>query len=256
MSLLGGPPGGRGRAALAGPGPALLALLGLAVLTPLLGDLLGRALGLGALGPGPRTAVGQPRVALTFDDGPSPRTPELLAALREGGAGGTFFVLEEACAAYPAEFALLRQSGGQIESHGRWHRHALTLTPVREAAQLAWTPPGGGRLYRPPYGGHSPLTRWHAARAGKQVALWDAEGRDWLDLPARELAQAALRQLRPGSVLLLHDGPAVTPELLRHLLPALAARGWEAVRLDDLPPEPLGWREAWRRLGRSYGLGG
>lgn len=235
------------------------ALLGLGLLGVLAAEVLGRAAGWGALGAGDGHA---PEVALTFDDGPSPRTPELLTVLARHGARATFFVTEPAVRAFPAGLAAIRAAGHQVEAHGRWHRPALLLAPWQEWAQVAWRPPGGGRLYRPPYGGHSPLTRLFAALLGRQVALWDAEGRDWT-VPdrtpgasphaAQALARQTLAQVRPGSVVLLHDGPAVTPALLADLLAGLEGRGLRAVRADALPLRRISLRAGLRRLRRSYG---
>ena len=234
-------------------GRILLGVLGLGLTAAALADLLGRAAGFGALGAGGPDR----RVALTFDDGPSPRTPALRAVLARHGAAATFFVLEPHCRAFPAEVEALRGAGHQLESHGRWHRHALLLFPWQEWRQVRWHPGGASSgkstLYRPPYGGHSPLTRLLARLAGREVALWDTEGRDWTGAPAADLAAQTLAHLRPGSVVLLHDGPAVTPELLDLLLRGLHGRGLRAVRLDELPPQRIGWRAGLRRLRQSYG---
>lgn len=230
-----------------------LLIPGAALLAAGLADLLGRAAGWGALGPGDGTS---PRVALTFDDGPGERTAELLAVLARHGATATFFVTAPACAAHPDLLRAIRAAGHEVEAHGRWHTHALLLPPWREWAQVGWHPraaESGPHLYRPPYGGHSPLTRLLARLARRQVALWDVEGRDWTPAPAADLAAQALARARPGSVILLHDGPPVTPELLGRLLVGLRERGLAPVLLRDLPPRRIGWREGRRRLRASYG---
>lgn len=235
------------------PLKALLWAVGLLLGGILTGELLGRAAGWGALGGGAPTGR---RVALTFDDGPSERTPELLAVLESYGAKATFFVTEPATHAFPQALAALRAAGHQIEAHGRWHTHALLMTPWREWAQLRWHPRAaepGPHLYRPPYGGHSPLTRLLAQMHGRQVALWDVEGRDWTAAEPGALAARTLAQVRPGSVVLLHDGPAVTSDLLKALLCGLQAQGMEAVTLSDLPPRRIGLRAGWHRLRTSYG---
>ncbi|WP_240738109.1 polysaccharide deacetylase family protein [Deinococcus fonticola] len=247
---------GRWRAVTAG-------LLGVTVLSAVLGEVLGRAMGWGALGGGPGS---EPNVAVTFDDGPSERTHELLDVLREFGVQATFFVTQPACRAFPAELQATVQAGHQVEAHGRWHTHALLLQPWREWAQVRWHPriqelraqePGflvtGPLLYRPPYGGHSPFTRLLARLHRRQIALWDVEGRDWLNQSAEILAAQTLAQMRPGSVVLLHDGPQVTPELLRLVLSGLHARGLRAVTLHELRPQRLTWRAGLKRLRRSYG---
>jgi peptidoglycan/xylan/chitin deacetylase (PgdA/CDA1 family) len=229
--------------------PGLLVVGGAA----LLAEVGGRAAGWGALGPGDRLS---PRVALTFDDGPSERTPELLAVLARHAAPATFFVTAPAAARWPEQLEALREAGHGLEAHGRWHTHALRLPPWREWAQVRWHPRAGEpglHLYRPPYGGHSPWTRPLARLARRSVALWDVEGRDWTAVPAPILAAQTLARTRPGSVLLLHDGPAVTPELLDRLLDGLRQRGLTPVLLAALPPRRIGWREGWRRLAASYG---
>ncbi|WP_425146459.1 polysaccharide deacetylase family protein [Deinococcus sp.] len=228
--------------------------LGLLSLVVLSADLLGRQLGLGALGAG--RVDGRRGLALTFDDGPSERTPALLALLARHGARASFFLTGERALAQPAALAAMRAAGHQLESHGYTHRHALTLTPWAEWRHLRWHPEPGrsGRLYRPPWGGHSPLTRLLARLAGVRVTLWDAESRDWTAQDPAILARELLTRLRPGSVLLLHDGPAGTLALLEHLLPALEAKGLETLTLSEVQPRPLGWRaglararQMWRR---------
>jgi peptidoglycan/xylan/chitin deacetylase (PgdA/CDA1 family) len=214
--------------------------------------VLGRAAGWGALGPGPRT---RPQVALTFDDGPSPRTLELLTVLERHGAPATFFVTAPHAAAHPDLMDALAAAGHQIEAHGIWHRPALLLPPWKEWAQVRWHPRAGqpGLLFRPPYGGHSPFTRMLTRLARRRIALWDVEGRDWLALPAAELAQHTLKQVRSGSVILLHDGPDVTPELLDLILHGLRKRGLTPVLLRDLPMQRIGLRAGLGRLRASYG---
>ncbi|ULH14506.1 polysaccharide deacetylase family protein [Deinococcus sp. KNUC1210] len=85
-----------------------------------------------------------------------------------------------------------------------------------------------------------------------RVALWDVESHDWTDRDPVHLAQQMLAQLRPGSVLLLHDGPAPTLALLEHLLPALKKRGLEAVVLTEVQPQRIGWAAGMERLKRMW----
>ena len=241
-------------------------LLGLAGLSVLAADLLGRQLGLGALGGGEQSSG---KVALTFDDGPSPQLPALLDLLaRHGGQGhgvqgggvrATFFLTGERAEAEPQAVRAMLAAGHQLESHGFAHRHALSFTPWGEARQLGWHPQPGreGRLYRPPWGGHSPFTRLLARRAGVKVALWNAESRDWLAQDGATLARELLPTLRGGANILLHDGPdegrsARTLALLEVLLPALKARGLEAVTLGELNLRPLAWGAGWARMREMW----
>ncbi|WP_309571216.1 polysaccharide deacetylase family protein [Deinococcus sp.] len=204
----------------------LLALSAGVVAAVVVAEVLGRAAGWGALGAGPRDAG---RVAVTFDDGPSERTTELLDVLARHGVQATFFVTAPARKQSPDALRRLFETGQQVEAHGRWHTHALLLSPWREWAQIRWHPraaDSGPHLYRPPYGGHSPLTRVFARLSGRRIALWDVEGRDWTGMDAATLARQTLNRTRPGSVILLHDGPRVTPALLDALLGGLHERAF------------------------------
>ncbi|GGR89895.1 polysaccharide deacetylase family protein [Deinococcus sedimenti] len=218
-----------------------------------LAELLGRAAGWGALGHGPRDGW---KVAVTFDDGPGDRTRELLEILAQYGARGTFFVTRPAAQAHPELLDAIEAAGHTLDAHGVWHRHALTLTPWMEWAQVAWHPRPqrvGLHLYRPPYGGHSPLTRLFARLAGRQVALWDTESRDWTDAEPASLAAQTLARVQPGSVILLHDGPAGTPALLDALLRGLQERGLAVVPMHELPPQRIILLGGLKRLRDSYG---
>ncbi|MGY2895504.1 polysaccharide deacetylase family protein [Deinococcus sp. UYEF24] len=229
--------------------------LGVAGLSVLAADVLGRQLGLGALGGGEESG----QVALTFDDGPSPQLPALLGLLARHGVRATFFLTGERAEGDPAAVRAMLEAGHQLESHGYTHRHALSFTPWGEARQLGWHPQPGreGRLYRPPWGGHSPFTRLLARLAGVKMALWTAESRDWLPQDGAALARELLPTLRGGANILLHDGPdeersARTLALLDVLLPNLKARGLEAVTLSELNPRPIGWGAGWKRLREMW----
>ncbi|MGC8877034.1 polysaccharide deacetylase family protein [Thermus sp.] len=203
-----------------------------------LSDLLFRFLGVGAYAHGSRR---EPKVALTFDDGPSEATEALLALLARHGVKATFFLTGERAKARPDLVEAIRREGHQVEDHGEGHRALSLLLPWVEWRHMAQNP---GRYYRPPHGLHTPFTRLFARLLGKRVALWDLEAKDWLPLPPEALAERLLYYLRPGSVVLLHDGPERTLRLLELALPRMLALGYRPVPLDELPPRPLSPRLA------------
>lgn len=222
----------------------------------LLSDLLFRFFGLSAYAHGSRKS---PKVALTFDDGPSERTGALLDLLKAHGVRATFFLTGERAEAHPELVQRIREEGHQVEGHGYWHTPWLLLSPFHEWLHIRKSP---GAYYRPPHGLHTPLTRLYAWLLGKKVALWDLEGKDWLDLPVRTLHERILYYLRPGSVVLLHDGPERTLSLLEKLLPELLRLGYQPVTLDELNPRPLSPRLALirglqgfeERYNRAHGI--
>lgn len=210
-------------------------------------DLLYRWMGVGSIAWGSRSS---PRIALTFDDGPSPHTEAILERLRQHGIKATFFALGSQAQKYPELMEKIRAEGHQVESHGQVHRPAFLLLPWQEAHQIRAIP---GRFYRPAHGIHSPFTRWLAKAAGKQVALWDLESKDWTKQAPQALAQRILVWCKPGSIILLHDNPQFpqTLAILDEILPRLKELGYQPVRLDELEVRPLTWREGLMRASQG-----
>ncbi len=203
-------------------------------------DLLFRWMGVGALAHGPRN---DPKLALTFDDGPDPKTtPELLAALDEVGAKATFFLTGKKAEAYPELVERIREAGHELASHGRVHRPPILMAPWTEWAHTAYDP-GGLPYYRPPHGSHSPFTRPIARALGKTVALWDLESKDWTAMPDDALLERVYEYAQPGSVILLHDGLPRTPGLVRRMVPELRRMGFQVVPMSGLNLKPLGFKE-------------
>ena len=157
---------------------------------------------------------GAGHVALTFDDGPDPRsTPRFLDELERLGCRATFFVLGEMLERHPRLGRRIVADGHEIAVHGWSHQNALLARPGRMAAELgraaelvAAVTGVAPRWYRPPYGVLSAETLLAARARGLRPVLWTAWGRDWTASasPASVLAELA-PGLRGGATLLLHD---------------------------------------------------
>lgn len=169
----------------------------------------------------PRLLCGTPElpphcVALTFDDGPGPRSAELSRMLRDEGVPGTFFVLGESVERHGHVLDTYRDCGHVIGLHGDRHRpfssveHAadeLSRCAERVSGYLADT-----AWFRPPYG----MGDWPVPGFAGPVG-WHAHGRDW-DITYRHgqtvhacvdaIADRLLR--RRGGIVLLHDFAAST----------------------------------------------
>lgn len=225
----------------------LLALILIAAAFYLYAEVAHRWMGVGSLAWGSRSS---PKIALTFDDGPGQHTHSILELLRQHELKATFFVLGSQADQHPELLEAIRAEGHQLESHGQVHRPAFFLWPWQEADSIGRVP---GKLYRPPHGIHSPFTRLLARAAGKQVALWDVESRDWTTQDPQALAERIVFWTRPGSVILLHDNSAFpqTLEILRLILPRLKAAGYQPVRLDEMELRPISWREGLMRANQG-----
>ncbi len=153
-------------------------------------------------------------VALTFDDGPHPQgTPAVLETLRSAGARATFFLVGEQIARAPALAAEVAAAGHSVALHCDRHRNMLRLTPwqVRDDIERAFERIVSATgvepvLHRAPYGVYSGGGLWAVRRRGLRPLLWTHWGRDWEPgATAGSIAQLTSRDLREGSVILLHD---------------------------------------------------
>lgn len=176
-----------------------------------------------------RVRTDEPVVALTFDDGPDPRhTPQLLDLLAAADAKGTFFVVGEAASRNPALLTRIHAEGHAIGNHS-WSHPSFPLIPARarrlqieRCAQVL--PSQEARLFRPPYGHQSWLSRAQAWRLGYQVIGWDCHCEDWRSHAPETLYQALSNRIRPGSIVLLHDTLYKTADSTRRdRAPLLAA---------------------------------
>ena len=117
-----------------------------------LAEVLGRWMGLGALAWGSRA---DPRIALTFDDGPSNQTEAILELLKRHNLRATFFLTGQRAEQRPELVEKISMAGHQIEAHGYWHRPAVLMAPWTEWVHIQKSP---GKLYRPPWGIDSPFS--------------------------------------------------------------------------------------------------
>jgi peptidoglycan/xylan/chitin deacetylase (PgdA/CDA1 family) len=193
---------------------------------------------------GPRPA--QPRVALTFDDGPDPQaTPALLDLLAERGVKAAFFLVGERARAQPELVRRIAAEGHLVGNHSDRHGAFTNLYPrarlCRELAacqaSLATLSGETPRYYRPPFGLANHAIHGAARLVGLEVVGWEVRGLDTGGRSAEAVVRRVLAGLTPGGIALLHDG-GQAPERVRAVvagvLDGLAARGLEPVRLDAL----------------------
>lgn len=185
-------------------------------------------------------------VALTFDDGPSPRnTPRILALLRQFHMTATFFVVGQEVDRYPQVVRELVAAGDEVGNHSFSHPNLAHHGPsaIRrqlEETQAAVVRAAGIRptLMRPPYGAYNPQVLAVAGSLGLRVVLWSAhqDTRDWANPPVDRIVSHVLAHLAPGDIVLFHDGAGSrhTVAAVAVLLRALQAGGWRAVTVSQL----------------------
>jgi peptidoglycan/xylan/chitin deacetylase (PgdA/CDA1 family) len=197
----------------------------------------------------PRPVVGQ--FALTFDDGPDPRfTSRVAGLLANRGHRATFFVLGRAVSEHPELAAQLITDEHEIANHGFDHSLLAFSTPRVVREQIATTQKAvqeatgrtPARLFRAPHGVRSPWLGATVESLGYRLCGWDGSVRD-TDAPGTDvIAERVVQLLRPGTIVLLHDGDGSgrkasreqTVDALPAILDAAEERGLRSVPLSTL----------------------
>jgi peptidoglycan-N-acetylglucosamine deacetylase len=198
-----------------------------------------------------RTRGDRPHLTLTFDDGPDPRfTPAISSLLAGRGHRATFFVLGEHVRAHPQVLTQLAAHGHEVASHGEAHGLLAFSSPsalrrqlqaVEQAVEdVLGKPPAP--LFRAPHGVRSPWLVGVARRCGYAVCGWNGRVFDTASPGVEKIVERVQRLLRPGAVVLLHDGDGSgraasreeTLGALRPILDELDRRGLRSVPLSEL----------------------
>lgn len=181
-------------------------------------------------------------VAFTFDDGPTPFTDRLLDVLNGADAKATFFMIGNKVAANPAGAKRVADAGMEIGNH-TWEHPNMTTIPERyvpeqlSKAQQAIAAATGQTptLWRPAGGLTNEAVNAQAAKAGLAGILWDVIPFDWInDSDTAATRYMLMTQIKPGSVVLLHDSYSSTVDLVQQFMPVLKANGYHLVTVSQL----------------------
>jgi peptidoglycan/xylan/chitin deacetylase (PgdA/CDA1 family) len=188
------------------------------------------------------------QVALTFDDGPSPRyTGKILALLKQYQAHATFFVLGAHVERYPGVVQATIRGGHEVGNHSFDHpRLTKSDEPSREQ-ELERTALDlellgyKACLFRPPFSAYDSRLVSYLKHTDRRLVLWGVDSGDWQGLPAAAIAHNVLSRVRPGAIIIFHDSNEKdqadrnpTVEALKLILPALQTSGYRLVTVSEL----------------------
>ncbi|HWX86891.1 MAG TPA: polysaccharide deacetylase family protein [Solirubrobacteraceae bacterium] len=190
-------------------------------------------------------------VALTFDDGPGPYTPQLVAELNRLHVHATFFAIGNQERYFSAGTVNEVNSGDVIGDHTESHPMMASLSPHDQHEQLfeqmvqvevlgAKRP----RLFRPPYGSFNATTFRELHHLHLLMVLWSVDTADYTLPGTRAIVERALAGARPGAIILMHDAGGNRSETIAALpaiVKGLRKRGLHPVTvpqllMDDPPP--------------------
>jgi len=184
-------------------------------------------------------------IALTFDDGPSPYTPQVLAVLVHYHVPATFFLIGEQVAGYPNVVQQEALDGNAVEDHTWTHPNLNLLSVANVAAELGDTEQAINRtlgaaevtLFRPPYGNVDGTVLRVAGQLHLTAIKWNVDPQDWARPGTNVIISRVLAQTRNGSIILMHDGGgnrSQTVAALPQIIVSLQQRGYRFVTVPQL----------------------
>lgn len=187
----------------------------------------------------------EPEVWLTIDDGPSPaHTIAILDLLDRFQARATFFLIGRHAEEYPHLVTEILTRGHQIANHTYSHPSASfwiagprrTAVEIDLCAELLRTAPDRpARFFRAPVGLKNVFVHPELQRRGLQLIGWSIRGLDTVRRDPARIAERIVRRIRPGAILLLHEGhrvekdPQFHPRCVEMTLTGLIEKGYRCV---------------------------
>jgi peptidoglycan-N-acetylglucosamine deacetylase len=195
-------------------------------------------------------------VALSFDDGPFPLTPSFARMLKANHAVATFFMIgDQVTARYRSTLREELRNGDALGDHTYTHPDLVTAGGVQSQLQRTigairglsgYTP----CVFRPPYGDYNGSVLHTAASLGLATILWEVDPSDYTLPGVSVIEQRVLAQVRPGAIVLSHDGGGPREQTLAaypYIIRTLRARGYRFVTV----PELLGFHTIYRKCVRD-----
>lgn len=185
-------------------------------------------------------------IALTYDDGPSPKnTAKLIKILKKHKARATFFQLGQLARRYPKLVRKVHLAGSEVANHS-WDHDSLNRKSVkgaykdlkRASAALERGCRCRVRLMRPPYGATDRGVDKAARKAGLAEILWDVDTLDWSSRNPSKIKRKVLRGAKRNRIVLMHDIHRTTIAAQADIIKALKKRGYTLVTVSELLGKP------------------
>jgi peptidoglycan/xylan/chitin deacetylase (PgdA/CDA1 family) len=190
---------------------------------------------------GPKPARGKV-IYLTFDDGPSKYTPQMLDLLKGYNAKATFFVVGGQVRTREKFVRRAAAEGHAIGNHSWNHANFTRLRNSQITYQLVHTNrairAAGAKqptCMRPPYGAFDLDVRRTAAQQRQRVVMWSLDSNDWRRPGAGSIARRVIAGARNGSIVLMHDGGGNRSQSVAATRQILRTLGRQGYRFESLP---------------------
>lgn len=182
--------------------------------------------------------INKPIVALTFDDGPSKYTNEILDILKDNGICATFFVLGNKVPYGQETLLKMLENGNEIGNHTYNHKWLAHLDEIEIKNQISKTQevifeytrylP---KVFRPSYGD---IPKEMRKEINLEVTLWNVDTLDWKLKNKKQIIKRATRNTKDGDIILMHDTYKRTKDALPEIINTLKKKGFQFVTISEL----------------------
>ena len=192
------------------------------------------------------------KVALTFDDGPSPIwTPKILDELKKVNVKATFFMIGHHVKKYPETARRVAQEGHTIGNHGYAHTVILYYTPAEIEEEIKYTElvikeitGYTTQYFRPPKAWMPGIIKEKIKSMGYKIVLWSLNSKDWVSFNHKFIVHYLIRNMQSGDIILFHDSGDVfkteggnrlqTVLTIVPLVNRLRENGFELVTIEEM----------------------
>ncbi len=183
-------------------------------------------------------------IALTFDDGPGPFTPQVVSVLARENVPATFFAVGVLEKYFHAGTSEIVARGYPIGDHTQSHAPMSKLSKADQRSQIIQETSAVGafgapfpRLFRPPYGLWSRTTLGLLRTYKMLMVLWTVDTEDYRRPGVAAIVSSAVQGARPGAIILMHDAGGnrqETVDALPQIISKLRSRGYRFVTIPRL----------------------
>ncbi len=182
------------------------------------------------------------KVALSFDAAwGNEQTQTLIDILNQYNVKTTFFVVGAWVDRYPDSVKALVAAGHEVCNHSNTHPHMPKLNRNDMLTQLnscnqkiksitGITPV----LFRPPYGDYDNALVETVKSIHMYPIQWDVDSLDWKNPAPSQIVNRVMSQVKPGSIILFHNGALNTPTALPSVIKSLQDKGYQIVPVSHL----------------------
>lgn len=181
------------------------------------------------------------QVAITFDDGPSEFTDGVLDVLKKYDAKASFFCIGKHLEKFPDQAKRIVSEGHALGNHTYSHskigftKKEVMVDEITQTDDLieAYTE-RKSTLFRPPFGVTNPMIRRALLQTKHHVIGWNIRSLDTAIHDEKKVLNRITRQLKPGSIILLHDTAQQTSGILEQLLLYLREHNFTCVSIEEI----------------------